>query len=246
MSKRLCLWAIGVAAVLIAQGARANERVVPATQRLGKLDTPAATVKDWLSQTPLLTQITGIKVNPTADEVEVILQTLAGTIPAAQLRTDGTTTIAEIPNAVLADGKPFQSEKPIYGITSITIEQLPGNRVKVAIVGQTAAPTAKIVSDTNRLIFSATPAQTTEGDIEITVRGNRTNSYRVPNASVTRTNTPIIDTPGSIQVIPRQIFQSQKPAKFSDALRSVAGAATNNTSRAYFTNCSGDCTRRTA
>jgi iron complex outermembrane recepter protein len=202
MSNRLGLWAIGIAVVLMAEGVRANDRV-------SQLDPPVV-AKHRLAQTNSPTQITGVSLNPTGDGVEVILTTATGTLPIPQLTTDGNRTIAEIPNAILADGKPFQTEKPIDGINTVTVEQLPGNRVKVVILGQTAAPTTTIKSDRDRLTFSASPLRIQDADLEITVTGNRINNYRVPNASVTRTSAPIIDTPGSVQVIPRKVFKFAK------------------------------------
>jgi len=48
--------------------------------------------------------------------------------------------------------------------------------------------------------------------------------YLVPNATTgTRTDTPLRDTPQSIQVIPREVFEDQQVNRLSDALRNVSG-----------------------
>ncbi|NEQ88286.1 MAG: TonB-dependent receptor plug domain-containing protein, partial [Moorea sp. SIO2I5] len=48
--------------------------------------------------------------------------------------------------------------------------------------------------------------------------------YLVPNATTgTRTDTPLRDTPQSIQVIPREVFEDQQVIRLNDALRNVSG-----------------------
>lgn len=48
--------------------------------------------------------------------------------------------------------------------------------------------------------------------------------YRLPNASAaTKTDTPIMETPMSIQVIPKQILKDQQAIRIKDALKNVSG-----------------------
>lgn len=48
--------------------------------------------------------------------------------------------------------------------------------------------------------------------------------YRIPNATTaTKTDTPVRDIPGSIQVIPRQILEDQKTTRVQEALENVSG-----------------------
>ncbi|MGH8499000.1 MAG: TonB-dependent siderophore receptor, partial [Methylococcales bacterium] len=48
--------------------------------------------------------------------------------------------------------------------------------------------------------------------------------YAVPNAfSATKTDTPIMDTPVSIQVVPRSVMDDQKTTRIKDALENVSG-----------------------
>ena len=88
------------------------------------------------------------------------------------------------------------------------------------------------------------PAVDPEEETEIVVTGER-EQYFVPNASsATRTDTPILDTPQSIQVIPQQILEDQQIIRVDDALRNVSGvvgrlnafgASTNLTIRGFTT-----------
>ncbi len=49
-------------------------------------------------------------------------------------------------------------------------------------------------------------------------------SYNVPNATTaTKTNTPIMETPASIQVIPQQVLQDQQAIRVEDAVKNVSG-----------------------
>ena len=47
--------------------------------------------------------------------------------------------------------------------------------------------------------------------------------YFTPNASsATRTDTPIRDTPASIQVVPQQVIEDQQVVRVEEALRNVS------------------------
>ncbi|MFS0516446.1 TonB-dependent siderophore receptor [Nostoc sp. UIC 10607] len=67
------------------------------------------------------------------------------------------------------------------------------------------------------------PAAETEEPIELVVTGEQ-DGYKVPNASsATRTDTPIRDTPASIQVIPQQVLKDQQVLRLPEALRNISG-----------------------
>ncbi|MGH8614869.1 MAG: TonB-dependent siderophore receptor [Gammaproteobacteria bacterium] len=52
--------------------------------------------------------------------------------------------------------------------------------------------------------------------------------YTVPNASTaTKTDTPIMETPVSIQVVPRQVLQDQQAIRIEDAVKNVSGVQTS-------------------
>jgi iron complex outermembrane receptor protein len=74
------------------------------------------TVREWLAQDaqPKPIQITGVRLNPTEQGLEVILETVDGELPAPTPTTADNKTIIKIPNAVLAlpDG---QGVEPTYG-----------------------------------------------------------------------------------------------------------------------------------
>jgi len=189
-------------------------------------------------------EVTGVKATPTDKGVELILQTNQGEELQITNRSADNNFIADIANAQLrlpnSDGFIFRSEKPIEGITEITVTNLDANTIRVSIVGETILPTAELFDSDEGLIFGLTsvtaslppqqpetqseqPSPAAEEPIELVVTGEK-DGYQVPNtATVTRTNTPIIDIPQSIQVVPRQVLEDQQITRVDDALRNVPG-----------------------
>ncbi|MBE9048992.1 TonB-dependent siderophore receptor [Nostocales cyanobacterium LEGE 11386] len=236
-------------------------------QTLSEIKFPATSVKDLLSQSPTPdTQttviITGVKANPTDKGVEVILQTNQGEQLQITNRSAENNFIADIPNAQLrlpnGDGFTFRSQKPIEGITEITVTNLDANTIRVIVTGETGLPTVELFDGDEGLIFGLTsaatamqPLQQPEGEqptsetppeepaaqqdepIELVVTGEQ-DGYRVPNATTgTRTDTPLRDIPQSIQVIPQQVLRDQNVTDLVEALRNVPGAGFGNTSRSF-------------
>jgi iron complex outermembrane receptor protein len=205
-----------------------------------------------LAQTPTPTQqtlilITGVKANSTAKGVEVILETSQGEQLQVTNRSTGNNFIADITTGQLqlpnGDGFTYRSEKPIEGITEITVANLDANTVRVTVVGETALPAVELFDDDTGLILAVAspsiatqPPETPTSDtppaeptaqqdepIELVVTGEQ-DRYRVPTASTaTKTDTPVRDIPGSIQVIPRQILEDQKTTRIQEALENVSG-----------------------
>jgi iron complex outermembrane receptor protein len=68
---------------------------------------------------------------------------------------------------------------------------------------------------------------------EVTVREQRENptAYKVPDAvTATKTDTPIMQTPVTVQVVPQQVLQDQQVTRLGDSLNNVAGVIHNNDS----------------
>lgn len=196
--------------------------------------------------------ITGVQAKPTDKGLEVILQTAGGEQLQITNRSAEKNFIADIPNAQLrlpsGDGFVFRSEKPLEGITEITVTNLDANTVRVTATGETLLPTVELFDSDEGLIFALTPATTAmqppqqpeaelptseapseepsaqqDEAIELVVTGEP-DGYRVPNTSVgTRTNTPLRDIPQSIQVVPQEVLRDQNVTNFNEAVRNVPG-----------------------
>ncbi|MGR9052792.1 MAG: TonB-dependent siderophore receptor, partial [Gammaproteobacteria bacterium] len=85
-----------------------------------------------------------------------------------------------------------------------------------------------VASNDYRVDFAAnTDEEAYTGPVEqvdMTVQGEEWNSYNVPNSSsATRTNSLLLQTPMSIQVLPRALLDDQQTITIAESLRNVSG-----------------------
>ncbi|MEH2252550.1 TonB-dependent siderophore receptor [Nostoc sp.] len=237
-----------------------DSRLIGKILRLNEVELPNTNAQ-MLVQSPTtpnmptteVTQVTGVKANPTDKGVEVILQTNKGQQLQLVNHSAGSNFITDIPNAQLrlpsGEAFTFRSEKPIAGVTQITVTNLDASTIRVTVTGEVGVPTVELFDSPDEgVIFSvastapSTPSQqqpqtqqptnqtqpsqpSASGDqpIELVVTGEQ-DGYRVPDASTaTKTDTPLRDIPQSIQVIPRQIIDDQKTIRLRDILQNVSG-----------------------
>jgi iron complex outermembrane recepter protein len=188
---------------------------------------PATTIEDWMAQIEAsLVQITGVRVEETETGLQVFLETADGSLEVPETRSIGNALIADIANAAIAEE--FSQAEPIEGIALVSVTQLPGDRVRVAITGTDAPPVAEVRSEARGLVLAVTPgdadAAAEDDAIQVVVTGEQNTGYRVPDASVgTRTDTPIRDVPASIQVVPRQVIDDRGVTNIADALETTSG-----------------------
>ncbi len=202
-------------------------------------NSPATTVDEWLAQIEQadVVEITTVQVEDAADGFRLQLATTSQlATPATSV--SGNIVTVNIANAILKlpDGENFVANAPATGIASVNIINLPDNQVRITITGTDAPPTLTVNAGPATLTVSATPSDPTaevpeEDLIEVVVTGERADKdYFVPEASTaTRTDTPILDTPASIQVIPQQVLEDQQVTELDDALQNVAGATVSTT-----------------
>ncbi|MUG96476.1 TonB-dependent siderophore receptor [Scytonema sp. UIC 10036] len=155
---------------------RLSEIKLPATSARMLVQTPSPTNSPNPEQTngDQVVPITGVKANPTPKGVEVILETTAGTQLQVINRSTGNNFIADVSGGQLrlpsGDAFTFRSEKPIAGITQITVTNIDANTVRVTVVGEKALPTVELLDDNAGLVFAvastATSAQTPETPTE--------------------------------------------------------------------------------
>ena len=199
--------------------------------QIGELEPSATTVDEWIAQIEAsIVEIIGIQVNPSDAGLEVTLETTgAQSTPSTSIV--GNALIIDIPDAVLSlpDEDEFQQSNPAEGIALISATNLPNNRVRVAITGVDAPPTVSVNVAAPNLILSITPnTESLEGNeeesIQVVVTDEEEEGYIVDNATTaTRTNTPILEVPGSIQVVPQQVIQEQNALRLPDIFRNVSG-----------------------
>ncbi len=172
-------------------------------------------------------KVIGIKLNSTATQLEIILETQDGkplSVDASKFKTVGNSLIADLP-AVLAipNAQTFTATAPTGDIATVSVTQIDATNIQVSVTGTTALPTTAVTLKAGTLTYSLNPAAP-DPELEILVTGTRKNEYRVPNTSVgTKTDTPLRDIPQAIQVVPKQVLQDQQVTRLDDALRNVAG-----------------------
>jgi iron complex outermembrane recepter protein len=101
--------------------------------------------------------VTGVQLNPSDTGLELILQTPTGSAELLQTNnlSEGNRFITEIPNAQLQ--KPFRQEKPIEGISEVTVTNFDASTIRVTAIGETAIPQVELFDSDEGLIFGLTP-----------------------------------------------------------------------------------------
>lgn len=206
-----------------------NSSTYRSSDRLCDRNCPASTVKEWLAQIEAATvQITNVNLNRTERGLEIVLETAQGKplqIDPKRFRQEGTSLIAEIPNAVLAlsNAQTFIAQNPTEEIARVQVIQQDANSIRLSVTGTNALPRQAVTLRTGEFAYSLNlPGQ--DLDEEIVVTDERQRGYSVPNTSTgTRTDTPLRDVPQSIQVIPQEVLRDQQIIRLDDALRNVPG-----------------------
>ncbi|MEM8611837.1 MAG: TonB-dependent siderophore receptor, partial [Cyanobacteria bacterium P01_H01_bin.105] len=158
-----------------------------------------------------------------------------GELPTPTSEVSGNALVVEFPNTVLTlpEADEFLEFEPADNIAVVQVTEVPGEQIQVVVTGTDAPPNVEISSSTAGLTLSVAPGtvqtSTTDDDaIQLLVTGEST-GYVEPNASTaTRTDTPLRDTPQSIQVIPQEILEDQGVIGLNDALRNVSGVVTTS------------------
>lgn len=254
--------------------AETNLKLSSEIPQLSEIELPA-TSANILVQVPTPTNvpnqvvvIKSVKANRTDRGVEVILETAQGEQLQVTNRSAGNNFIVDITGGQLRLGSgeafTFRSEKPLVGITEITVINIDANTVRVTVVGEKALPVVELFDDNVGLIFAVAeasvasqppqtpsveekpataapqekPSSQQDDPIELVVTGELS-GYRVPNSSTaTGTDTPLRDIPQSIQVIPQQILQDRQARSITDGLENISGITPTGTgsggTRDYF------------
>lgn len=229
------IWVGTVASAIVALPVNAEET------RLQDFNRPATTIKEWLAQVEETKNeapvpVTDVQLNRLETELEIVLETQAGRslqIDATKFRTEGTSLIATIGNAVLSlpNTQEFTSANPTPEIASVQVTQVDASTIQVRVTGTNAVPSEEITLRTGDLSYSLNPeGETPEEELVVTGKGQR--GYSVPNASIgTGTDTPILETPFSVQAVPQEVLRDQQVIRLEDALTNISGvgfAGTNS------------------
>lgn len=186
-----------------------------------------------------MTQITEIRLESRETGLDVILQTSNSTSPLFKQTRQGNTLVIEINDAQLnlSDGSNnFQTDNPLLGIASIQVQQR-SSRVLMTIVGTEAEPVVEIKPSSQGLLISLTQLEESLGEededivIIATQEPATENRYTPPqNTSVARDNTPILNVPQSINVVPESVIRDQNNNTVGEILRNVPSVTSGRSS----------------
>ncbi|MEH2191212.1 MAG: TonB-dependent siderophore receptor [Nostoc sp.] len=247
------LWLTSAATVLVGSPVYADEIVIKDILKLSDIQRPHTTVKEWLAQQTEIISVTEVHLNQTPSGLEIILKTPASDKLQITNKSEGNNFIADIPKAQLrlTGDSSFRQQKPVAGISEVTVTNIDANSIRVTVTGEAGLPKVEL-DDTNQgLIFVATPitssisqaqqpqtpdtskpssessptqpSSESQEPIELTVTGQR-DGYNVPTATTgTKIEAPLRDLPLSIQVIPRQVIEDRGVVRLNDLADNVAG-----------------------
>lgn len=117
-------------------------------------------------------KVTGVKLDPTNNGLNVVLETSTTARPQVLTSQQGKTLVADISNAQLnlPEGQDFRQTKPASGIDSVVVTRLDSNSIRLMVTGTTNAPSGQMqrngqgvtfsVSSTPERIAQANPAPT--------------------------------------------------------------------------------------
>lgn len=194
-----------------------------------------------------ITRVTDVEVIQTESGLELVLKTIAGSERLVPLiLPEGNDLVIDILDATLTFSvrNGVTELNPAPGIRRVTVNKAENNSIRVRITGENQTPSAEVVPGRDDLVLSVTPEtakaeQEPDEEIEViaTGQGQEGSDYFVPDAGITRNDTPIINTPSTVQVIPRQVFEDRGATEFRDALsRNAVGVVTNGLPRSNFSN----------
>ncbi|MEM9539002.1 MAG: TonB-dependent siderophore receptor [Cyanobacteria bacterium P01_E01_bin.42] len=182
---------------------------------------------------PNLADITNIQLQSISSGAELILETLNGDMIQPFSSVEGETLILDLINARLAlpEGDRYSVENPIEEISSLTVETLDAQSIRITIAGIDTLPEVNLSTTGEEFIVdlpSAAAIANTQDSLNTsdsgTLRIGVTGEEETTSIS-TRTDTPILEVPASVQAIPREILQNQQVVDLGEALNNVSGVA---------------------
>ncbi|MEW6495679.1 MAG: AMIN domain-containing protein, partial [Cyanobacteriota bacterium] len=94
------------------------------------------------------TQVTAVRLDKSGSELQLTLETKAGDErPQVFTVSRGNDLVADIVNTQLSlsQGDDFRQENPMPGITSVVVNQLNANSVRVTVSGANSSPTGQVL-----------------------------------------------------------------------------------------------------
>src|SRR6476469_5138188 len=106
-----------------------------------------------------IAQVTGVRLNPTSEGIEIILDTEDGRPLQIFSGSFGETLQVDVITAQLRlpGGNEFRQDKPAAGIASVTVTPLDNNSIRIKVIGERGQPVARVIPNAAGLILSLKP-----------------------------------------------------------------------------------------
>jgi hypothetical protein len=110
-----------------------------------------------------IAQVTAVRLNPTSEGIEIILDTEDGRPLQVFSASFGETLQADVITAQLRlpGGNEFRQDKPAAGIASVTVTRLDNNSIRIKVIGERGQPVAQVIPGAAGLILSLKPTSDT-------------------------------------------------------------------------------------
>jgi iron complex outermembrane receptor protein len=117
----------------------------------------------WPACASNIAQVTGVRLNPTSEGIEIILDTEDGRPLQVFSASFGETLQADVITAQLRlpGGNEFRQDKPAAGIASVTVTRLDNNSIRIKVIGERGQPVAQVIPGAAGLILSLKPTSDT-------------------------------------------------------------------------------------
>jgi iron complex outermembrane receptor protein len=147
----------------------------------------------------------------------------SGSLSHALSQFAGSAGILLSADARLTDGKSSPGLNGEYTVEEGFQKLLAGSGlVHVFTAGNTV--TLKVAEKQSQASPVTLPLVMVTGAVELDVNDPYNKSYTVTNsATATKTDTPVMETPTSVQIVPRSVMEDQKASTVTDALENVSG-----------------------
>ncbi|MEG3939651.1 TonB-dependent receptor [Microcoleus sp. S36b_A3] len=107
-----------------------------------------------------IAQVTAVRLNPTSEGIEIILDTEDGRPLQVFSTSFGETLQVDVITAQLrlSGGNEFRQDKPAAGIASVTVTPLDNNSIRIKVIGERGQPVARVIPNAAGLILGLKPS----------------------------------------------------------------------------------------
>lgn len=144
-----------------------------------------------------VTRVTAVRLNPTSNGIQVILETANGKSSQVFVSSYADRFVADIINTQLnlpTQGNTFRQDNPTAQVASVSVSALDANSIRVVIIAKAAVPKGKVIQNESGFVLSLTTTPTPTAGLTNPVPNAQTPQQGVPT-SPPRSAAPNSQTP---------------------------------------------------